>query len=581
MRTNVFRTRLLIAAIFVGLTNLENLDAQDLVVFDNGIGGAASVSAGFNADQDIPEYPADDVTLTSPKEISGIAWTGFYGFTNNVPATENFTIEIYEDTGSGAPQTGAPIATFNPGNSVNRVDSGNNINFLGTQVDVFNYFASINFSMDANKTYWISVYSDSVGHGDDFRWAGSNGGGNQHSSATSGSSWAFGGHQVDFRLLESPVYDNGIMGAANVSAGFNADQDIPEFAVDDVSLFSTTRVTNVAWTGFYGFTNNVPATEDFRISIFADNGSGTPQTGMPIETFNVGNAVNRADSGNDINFLGTQVDVFNYSADINFTMQAGVTYWIGIYNDSAGNVDDFRWAGANGGGNQNSTANSGGSWAFGGHQVDFRLFGFGSPANDDWNGTISLGGFPIMATGTNFGASTQADEQEVPTTGSTVWWFFNAPDDGMVTIDTFGSDFDTQLYIFDGFNVSTNFADLNPIIGNDDAPDAPPENIRVSKVEFAVTAGTCYEVRVGGWHTSGLPAGGIGDEGNIVLNGTFEPGGVLLGDVNCDGAVNLLDVAPFVDLVSNGGFSVKADINEDGSVNLLDVQPFVALLSGG
>lgn len=50
--------------------------------------------------------------------------------------------------------------------------------------------------------------------------------------------------------------------------------------------------------------------------------------------------------------------------------------------------------------------------------------------------------------------------------------------------------------------------------------------------------------------------------------------------MNCDGTVNLLDVAPFVELVANGGFSVKADINSDGGVDLLDVGPFVALLSG-
>ena len=55
----------------------------------------------------------------------------------------------------------------------------------------------------------------------------------------------------------------------------------------------------------------------------------------------------------------------------------------------------------------------------------------------------------------------------------------------------------------------------------------------------------------------------------------------LLGDVNCDGVVNLLDVAPFVDLISSAGFSEKADINMDGAVNLLDVDPFVTLLSGG
>ena len=55
----------------------------------------------------------------------------------------------------------------------------------------------------------------------------------------------------------------------------------------------------------------------------------------------------------------------------------------------------------------------------------------------------------------------------------------------------------------------------------------------------------------------------------------------MLGDVNCDGSVDLLDVTPFVDLISSGGFNAKADINMDGAVNLLDVVPFVNLLSGG
>ncbi|MEM9410781.1 MAG: dockerin type I domain-containing protein [Planctomycetota bacterium] len=62
---------------------------------------------------------------------------------------------------------------------------------------------------------------------------------------------------------------------------------------------------------------------------------------------------------------------------------------------------------------------------------------------------------------------------------------------------------------------------------------------------------------------------------------TINPNAVLLGDVNCDGSVDLLDVSPFVDLISNNGFDAKADMNEDGAVNLIDVQPFVQLLSGG
>lgn len=55
----------------------------------------------------------------------------------------------------------------------------------------------------------------------------------------------------------------------------------------------------------------------------------------------------------------------------------------------------------------------------------------------------------------------------------------------------------------------------------------------------------------------------------------------VLGDVNTDGNVDLLDVTPFVNLLTAGGYQCEADINEDGAVDLLDVAPFVDLLSGG
>ncbi len=57
--------------------------------------------------------------------------------------------------------------------------------------------------------------------------------------------------------------------------------------------------------------------------------------------------------------------------------------------------------------------------------------------------------------------------------------------------------------------------------------------------------------------------------------------GVLIGDVNGDGVVNLLDVTPFVQLISSMGFLEEADINGDGVVNLLDVQPFVDVITNG
>ncbi len=68
--------------------------------------------------------------------------------------------------------------------------------------------------------------------------------------------------------------------------------------------------------------------------------------------------------------------------------------------------------------------------------------------------------------------------------------------------------------------------------------------------------------------------------GNFTVTGGVAAGSpILLGDVNGDGQVNLLDVAPFVEAIANGVYIAAADINQDGSLDLLDVTPFVDLLS--
>ena len=97
-------------------------------------------------------------------------------------------------------------------------------------------------------------------------------------------------------------------------------------------------------------------------------------------------------------------------------------------------------------------------------------------------------------------------------------------------------------------------------------------------------------------HFQGLPEGSVaatvgqidliisytaGGGGNDILLTAVETTTTLYGDVNLDGVVDLLDVAPFVDLLTNGGgFLEEADCNMDGDVNLLDVAPFVDILSG-
>lgn len=70
-----------------------------------------------------------------------------------------------------------------------------------------------------------------------------------------------------------------------------------------------------------------------------------------------------------------------------------------------------------------------------------------------------------------------------------------------------------------------------------------------------------------------------GDSGTFTISAATATS--LPGDVNCDGFVNLLDVAPFVDALASGEFSQKADINQDGLVDLLDVAPFTDLIVGG
>ena len=55
-------------------------------------------------------------------------------------------------------------------------------------------------------------------------------------------------------------------------------------------------------------------------------------------------------------------------------------------------------------------------------------------------------------------------------------------------------------------------------------------------------------------------------------------GDILLGDVNRDEVVNFLDIAPFIALLTAGGFQAEADIDQSNTVTFLDIAPFISLL---
>ena len=184
------------------------------------------------------------------------------------------------------------------------------------------------------------------------------------------------------------------------------------------------------------------------------------------------------------------------------------------------------------------------------------------PVNDQWTNSIGIfQPLPETVFGTNVGATVQADEQQLNNVDATVWWFVESPGSGNITVNTFGSTFDTQLDVFTGFE--NGFENLEFVGGNNNSGGQQSEFV------FQANEGQCYEIRVGGFN---------GDQGAIQLNLSFEES-LLLGDVNCDGVVDLLDIAPFVDLIVNGEFSEKADFNLDSVVDLLDVAPFVDALT--
>ena len=53
----------------------------------------------------------------------------------------------------------------------------------------------------------------------------------------------------------------------------------------------------------------------------------------------------------------------------------------------------------------------------------------------------------------------------------------------------------------------------------------------------------------------------------------------LCGDINQDGFVTFLDIAPFIDLLTNDTFQVEADFNNDGLVTFLDIAGLIDKLT--
>ena len=66
----------------------------------------------------------------------------------------------------------------------------------------------------------------------------------------------------------------------------------------------------------------------------------------------------------------------------------------------------------------------------------------------------------------------------------------------------------------------------------------------------------------------------------VTLEATTGMVTVMKGDVDRNGVVDFLDIAPFIAVLSSGGNQAEADVDCNGAVEFLDIQPFINILAG-
>ncbi|MCB1120073.1 MAG: hypothetical protein KJT03_00875 [Verrucomicrobiae bacterium] len=115
-----------------------------------------------------------------------------------------------------------------------------------------------------------------------------------------------------------------------------------------------------------------------------------------------------------------------------------------------------------------------------------------SPANDDFDNAISLTGPELEVTSHNFETTVEVGEPNhiEESAGRSVWWKWQAPKDGRVTVSTEGSNFDTILAIYAGTSLET----LALIAGEDDSEGLG----KLSSASFNAASGATYYIVVDG-----------------------------------------------------------------------------------
>ena len=162
------------AASAVVVTTIEHRE-----VFDGGVGGAANVdyalTSALHESSNTGLRFATPVQLDSTEAITSIQWTGAYDAETigqtRPEFTDEFIIEIFEGAEDGAPDSSS-VTRFEVGEG-NRVDSGETAG-ITFEYTIYDYSADVEFTFEAGKEYWVSIYTlieeNDTARGDAWAW---------------------------------------------------------------------------------------------------------------------------------------------------------------------------------------------------------------------------------------------------------------------------------------------------------------------------------------------------------------------------------------------------------------------------
>ena len=198
---------------------------------------------------------------------------------------------------------------------------------------------------------------------------------------------------------------------------------------------------------------------------------------------------NLAQIAADDNFTNA-LGVLQTNSQVRFQVVAGATYYVSVN------------------GNSNAAPFDAGS---------FVLNWTTPPANDNFTNAITLAGYSGAVSGTNTGATMEANELTRLISGgvtnfldNSVWYAWTAPTNGVATFNTLGSAFDTVLSVF---TASNGLASATRIAANASFTNSLLVVQTNSQVSFAVAAGKTYYISVSG-NAGAAPF----DAGRFVLN---------------------------------------------------------------